>query len=84
MHGPTPRALLPSNSHRLGSGSAHADGRASASVPRPLLLHHSAPHAGLAPVAICPWRERRLSFHVANRELLGIAKCQSVQNGLQM
>lgn len=66
MHGPTPRALLPSNSHRLGSGSAHADGRASASVPRPLPLHHRAPHAGLAPVALCRWRERGLCFHVAN------------------
>lgn len=67
MHGSTPRALLPSDSHRLGSGSVHAAGRASASGPHPPPLHHGAPHTGLAPVALCRWRERGLSFHVASR-----------------
>lgn len=84
MHGPMPRAPLPSNSHRPGSGSAHADGRASASVPRPLPLHHGAPHAGLAPVAVCRWRERGLSFHAANRCLSREKEKQRVVGNSEM
>ena len=84
MHGSTPGALLPGDSHCLGSGSAHADGHASASGPRPPRLHHGAPHAGLAPVVFCRWRERGLSFHVASRCLSREKEKQGVAGNNEM
>ena len=54
------------------------------SGPRPLRLHHGAPHAGLTPVVFCRWRERGLSFHVASRCLSREKEKQGVAGNNEM
>ena len=93
MHGPTPRALLPSNAIVWAAGAPALMGVhpplcpipcCSITVPRMQAWHLLLSVGGESEVflfmlqtAVSPGRRR-------NSELLGIAKCQSVQNGLQL